>query len=87
MRQQGSLGADTSREPVPKMAAIVPQVQVQASPKTNGNHSDPGEVPDITKTSKVVRNFKLYFLVWIFNRFVSTLGFQCITQLRRVIFY
>ena len=84
MRQQSSLGADTSREPVPKMAAIVPQVQ--ASPKTNGNHSDPGEVPDITKTSKVVRNFKLYFLVWLFNWFVSTLGFHCFTQLRRVIY-
>ena len=56
MRQQNTVGADTCREPVPKMAAIVPQVQ--SSPKSNGNTTDSSEVLDTTKTSKVVRNSK-----------------------------
>ena len=60
MRQQNITGADTSREPVPKMAAIVPQVQ--SSPKSNGNTKDSNDVPDTTKTSKVVRNFKQFFV-------------------------
>ena len=53
MRQQNSLGADISRDSVPKMAAIVPQVQ--ASPKSNGNPVDSSEIPDTAKSNKVVR--------------------------------
>ncbi|XP_065054375.1 zinc finger protein 892-like [Rhopilema esculentum] len=52
MRQQNSLGADISRDSVPKMAAIVPQVQ--ASPKSNGNPVDSSEIPDTAKSNKVV---------------------------------
>ena len=54
MRQQNILGANTSREPVPKMAAIVPPVQ--SSPKSNGNTTDSSELVDATKTNKVVRD-------------------------------
>ena len=66
MRQQNILGADTSREPVPKMAAIVPPVQ--SSPKSNGNTTDSSEVVDATKTNKVVR----YSREALFSGFIAT---------------
>ena len=62
MRQQSTLGGNTSsREPVPKMAAIVPQVQ--SSPNSNGSTVDPSDIPDSAKTSKVVSNFST-FCIW-----------------------
>lgn len=81
MRQQSSLGADTSREPVPKMAAIVPQVQ--SSPKSNGNTTDSNEVPDTVKSNKVVRDFEQIHICSAILLFLY--NFQHFNTLRRYI--